>query len=54
MNEIVITVEGQSYVVDRQSLMSWLAQNGKVFTGQTNNINEITKVDEQGRTILNG
>ena len=54
MNEIIITVEGQSYVVNRQALLAWLSQNGKVFTGQASNINEITKVDDQGRSILNG
>jgi hypothetical protein len=54
MNEMVINVEGKSYVVNRQSLMSWLSQNGKVFTGQSNNINEINRVDDAGRTILNG
>lgn len=53
-NEIVVNVEGTSYVVNRQLLLSWLAHNGKVFTGQANNMNEVTKLDAQGRTILNG
>ena len=39
---------------NRQALQAWLNQNGKVFTGQSSNINEINKVDDQGRTILNG
>lgn len=54
MNEIVVNIEGTSYVVNRQAIQSWLSQNGKIFTGQTNMVNEITKLDDQGRTIING
>jgi len=54
MSEIVITVQGQSYVVDSQRLLAWLAQNAKVFASANKQFNEVTKLDDQGRTILNG
>ena len=54
MNEIVINVQGQSYSVNVQALLAFLNQHGKLFTGQNNNLNEITKTDDRGRTVLNG
>lgn len=51
--EISITVEGVTYIVDRQKLLTFLSSNGKTYTS-TNQFNEYTKIDDKGRTILNG
>lgn len=54
MSEIIINVEGKNYVVDRQKILTWLQQNGKVFTNTSGQFNEVSKIDDQGRSILNG
>lgn len=54
MSDIIINVDGRNYVVNREKLLTWLTQTGKVFTSTDNQFNEVTKVDDQGRTILNG
>ena len=54
MNEIVINVEGQMFVVDKQALLSWLSSNAKTFANQPKTFNEFSTVDEQGRTLLKG
>jgi len=54
MNEIVINVDGQSFSVNKQALLAFLQQNAKTFTGSNVNVNEITKVDDKGRSVLNG
>jgi hypothetical protein len=51
--DISITVEGVTYIIDRQKLLTFLNSNGKTYTN-TNQFNEYTKIDENGRTILNG
>lgn len=51
---MVVTVEGKTFVVDSQRLLGWLMQNGKVFASTDVQFNEVTKLDDQGRTILNG
>lgn len=54
MKQIAITVEGYTYVVDREALLAWLASNAKTFAEPARTFNEYQKPDEQGRTVLNG
>lgn len=53
--EIIINVEGRAFIVDRERLLTWLTQNAKTFTTNQPNIHrEVTRQDEQGRSVLNG
>jgi flavin-dependent dehydrogenase len=52
--EISINVEGKTYIVSREKLLQWLRDNAKTYTDSNSTFNEYRKIDDQGRTILNG
>ena len=54
MSDIIVAVDGQNYVVDRNAIKAWLASNAKVFASQGTTFNEYKTIDDEGRTILHG
>ncbi len=53
MEKAVIRFEGMTYLVDRIAFIEWLRSHAEVFQDNPP-ISEFRKVDDEGRTLLNG